>query len=342
MKIGLVGYQGSGKSTLFQWLTGVVPDAAHAHEAQAAMAAIPDPRVAQLCGIYNPKKVTEASLEIVDTPGLNRTHEGSAAKLGQIREAGCLVMVVAAHGGADAAADLQRFDEDLLIADLDIVQGRIERLQDQVKKPRPNRDELVKELEALLPLQVALEAGQTIRSLKLSAEQELATRSFQLFSQKPRLAIVNLADDDLEGDRFQAHAPPGTELVAVPLSLQVDLANMGEEERREFCQEMGVQPYDRGALLRRMMNASGQMLFFTAGEKEVRTWLIHQGGTAVEAAGNIHTDLARGFIRAEVMTCSDLLRLGSEREVKAQHLLRKEHKDYVIQDDDILMIQHSS
>ncbi len=342
MKIGLVGYQGSGKSTLFQWLTGVVPNPSHAHEAQAAMAAIPDPRVTQLCEIYQPKKVTEASLEIVDTPGLSRTHEGTAAKLGQIREAGCLVMVVAAHGGADAVADLQRFDEDLLIADLDIVQGRIERLQDQVKKPRPNREELLKELDALLPLQATLDAGQSIRDLKLSVEQDLAIRSFQLFGQKPRLAIVNLADDDTAPDRFQVHAPPGTELVAVSLSLQLELGRMAEEERREFCQEMGVQPFDRGGLLRQMLTTSGQMLFFTAGEKEVRTWLIHQGGTAVEAAGNIHTDLARGFIRAEVMTCSDLVRLGSEREVKAHHLMRKEHKDYVIQDDDIIMIQHSS
>lgn len=342
MKIGLVGYQGSGKSTLFQWLTGVVPNPSHAHEAQAAMAAIPEPRLAQLCDIYHPKKVTEASLEIVDTPGLSRTHEGSAAKLGQIREAGCLVLVVAAHDGADAAADLQRFEEDLLIADLSIVLGRVERLHEQLKKPRPNREELLKELEALAPLQAMLEAGKSLRDLKLTAEQELAIRAFQLFGQKPRLVVVNLADDDTQPERFQSHTPPGTPLVAVSLSLQLGLAAMTDDERREFCRELGVQPCDRGAVLRSIMAASGQMLFFTAGEKEVRSWLIRQGGTAVEAAAGIHTDLARGFIRAEVMTCDDLLRLGNEREVKAHHLMRKEHKDYVIQDGDIILIQHSS
>src|SRR6187397_1266058 len=132
MKIGIVGYQGSGKSTLFSWLTGVAADPALAHANQSAMATIPDERVAQLCEIYKPKKITQASLEIVDTPGLSRTHEGSAQKLATIREAACLIIVVEAHGGADAAADLKRFDEDLLIADLDIVTGRVERLRDQI------------------------------------------------------------------------------------------------------------------------------------------------------------------------------------------------------------------
>ena len=104
---------------------------------------------------------------------------------------------------------------------------------------------------------------------------------------------------------------------------------------------MAVQPFDRDSLIRRLMAVSGQMLFFTAGDKEVRSWLIHQGGTALEAAAGVHTDLAQGFIRAEVMTCDDLVRLGSEREVKAHHLLRREHKDYVIQDGDVIFIQHN-
>jgi ribosome-binding ATPase YchF (GTP1/OBG family) len=116
---------------------------------------------------------------------------------------------------------------------------------------------------------------------------------------------------------------------------------MSDDDRREFCEEMGVQIYGTDDLIRKIMDVSGQMLFFTAGEKEVRTWMIHTGGTAVEAAGNIHTDLARGFIRAETMSCDDLIRLGSEREIKANNLMRQEPKDYVIVDGDILNIRFS-
>src|SRR4029077_14906478 len=138
MKIGIVGYQGSGKSTLFHWLTGVAPDAALAHVSQSAMAPIPEARIEELCGVYKPKKITMASLEIVDTPGLSRTHEGNAARLALIREAGCLVLVVAAFGGRDPLTDLASFREDLLLADLEIVSGRVGRLRESVKKPRPN------------------------------------------------------------------------------------------------------------------------------------------------------------------------------------------------------------
>jgi ribosome-binding ATPase YchF (GTP1/OBG family) len=342
MKIGIVGYQSSGKSTLFEWLTGVAPDpAAHAHDTQAAMATIADPRVPMLCTIYSPKKITQASLEIVDTPGLSRSHEGSALRLAKIREAGCLVVVVAAYGGADAVADLKNFEEDLLITDLDIIARRIERLQEQIKKPRPDREEMHKEVVLLQPLQASLEAGHPLRDMELTPEQSRAIRSFQLFSEKPRLIVVNIADDEPDPQRFAAHAPPGVDLVAVSLGLQLELTKMDPAERQEFCREMGVQPFDRDDLVRRIMAASGQMLFFTAGEKEVRTWLIHQGGTAVEAAGCIHTDLAHGFIRAEVMTCDDILRLGSEREIKAHNLLHRQHKDYVLKDGDIIFIQHN-
>ncbi len=341
MKIGIVGYRGSGKSTLFEWLTGVAPNPAHAHETQMAMATVPDPRVSALCDIYKPKKVTQAALEMFDTPGLSRSHEGSAGRLAMIREAGCLVVVVAAYDGSDALADLTNFEDDLLIADLDIVSGRIERLHEQIKKPRPNRDELEKELEALTPMQAVLEEGRSLHGLDLTPEQTRAIRSFQLFSDKPRLVIVNAADDDTDLQRFQQRAPEGVPVVAIPLRLQLELSKTDPQEREAFCQEMGVTVFDRDALLRQIMSASGQMLFFTAGDKEVRTWMIHQGGTAVEAAGLIHTDLARGFIRAEVMTCEDLIRLGSEREIKAHNLMRKEHKEYVIQEGEILLIQHN-
>lgn len=342
MKIGLVGYQGSGKSTLLHWLTGVPADPALAHATQSAMATIPDPRVEQLCEIYKPKKITQAALEIVDTPGLARTHEGSAQKLAAIREAGALVMVVAAFGNNDPAADLRNFDDDLLIADLDILNGRVERLKDQLRKPRANKEKDQEELDLLTPLLAELEAGKPLHAYPLTAEQRKAIKSFQLFSEKPRLIIVNTADDEHQPDRFRSLAPAGTELNAFSITLQMDLAAMSPEERAEFCREMQVQPTDRDELIRRTMHVSGQMIFFTAGEKEVRTWLIRQGGTALEAAGGIHTDLARGFIRAETMSVADLVRLGSEREIKAAGLMRQEPKDYVIQDGDIINIKHST
>lgn len=341
MKIGLVGYQGSGKSTLFEFLTDVAPDLSLSHTTQAAMATIPDDRIASLCGVYNPKKVTRASLEIVDTPGLSRTHEGNAARLGQIREASCLVQVVGAFDGSDFQADLQGFEEDLVLTDLEIVANRVERLKESLRKPRPNRDEQQAELEAIEPILAKLEAGEALHNFEFSDEQLKITRSFQLLSQKRRMAIINVADDVDDLEPYNQFSTDDRPVIAVPVGLEVELARMDPTERDEFRQEMGIQSFDRDSLIRTIMDQSGQMLFFTAGEKEVRTWLIPQGATAVEAADSIHSDMARGFIRAETMSCDDLVRLGSERDVKAENLMRQEPKDYVLQDGDIINIRFS-
>jgi GTP-binding protein YchF len=343
MKIGLVGYQGSGKSTLFEWLTGVPADPAHSHTTQSAMAVVPDPRVQSLCDVYHPKKVTQAALEIVDTPGLSRTHEGNPARLALIREAACLLQVIAAFDGSDAdpERDLQGFEEDMLLTDLEIVSGRVERLGESLKKPRPNREQQQAELAAIQPILQRLEGGQPLTGMELTDEQLKAIRSFQLLTQKQCLAIVNVADDEQDLQKYGSYSSPARPVIAVPVGLEVELARMTEQDREEFRQEMGIPRFDRDTLIQQIMDQSGQMLFFTASEKEVRTWLIPKGATAVEAAESIHTDLARGFIRAEVMTCDDLSRLGSEREIKAQHLMRQEHKDYVIQDGDILHIRFS-
>lgn len=342
MKIGIVGYQGAGKSTLFHWLTGVEPDLSLAHATQTATCTIVDPRVEPLCGIYQPKKITQAMLNVVDTPGLSRTHEGNAGKLATIREAGCLVMMVAGFSGASVKDDLQSFEEDLLLADLDIVSGRVEKLRESTKKPRPNRDKELAELQALEPVLEQLESGKALRDLALTDVQTRATKSFQLLTDKPRFVVVNVSDDETDPHQHLTGLPEGTIASAFSISLQMDLAQMDKAERDEFCSEMGVAGVDRNELVHQLMDASRQMLFFTAGEKEVRTWLIRQGATAEDAAAGIHTDLARGFVRAETMTCDDLFRVGSEREIKAQNLMRKEHKDYVVQDGDILHILAST
>ncbi len=342
MKIGLVGYQGSGKSSLFEWLTGVPADPALAHLSQSAMAAVPEPRVEGLCAVYHPKKVTLASLELADTAGLSRSHEGNAAKLGLIREAGALIVVVAAYDpAANPVADLNRFAEDLLLADLSIVVGRIERLRESTKKPRPGREHELAELAALEPLAATMEAGTPLHAAGLTDEQLKATRSFRLLTEKPRLVVMNVADDAENPQELLAPMAEMGPAVAIPVRLELELARMAADQRRQFLEEMGLTGYDRDSLLRQILDVSDQMLYFTAGEKEVRTWMLRKGGTALEAAGNIHTDLARGFIRAETMNCDDLIRLGSEREIKAAGLVRQEPKDYVIRDGDILNIRFS-
>lgn len=341
MKIGLVGYQGSGKSTLFSWLTGVPADPAMAHSTQSAMAPVPDARIEALEAIYHPKKVTIAALELVDTPGLNRAHEGNAARLALIREVGCLVLVVPAFAGFDPVADLASAEEDLLLADIEIVSGRIDRLRESVKKPRPTRDQELAELAALEPLLAAMEVGRALRELEMNDAERRAIRSFRLFSEKPKLVVVNLADDEDDPDRWTRRLPEGTPAVALRLGLEMELSKLSAQEQDEMRRELGIEPVSRADVLKAMLDASGQLLFFTAGEKEVRSWLLGRGETALDAAAGIHTDLARGFIRAETMRAEDLIRLGSEREVKAQNLLRPEPKDYVVQEGDVLHIRFS-
>ena len=341
MKIGLVGYQGSGKSTLFEWLTGMKPDPAVAHVGQSAMAPVPEARIAPLCEVYKPKKITMASLELVDTPGLDRSHEGSAQRLAVIREAGCLVLVVAGFSQGDPLAEQRSFAEDALLADMEIVSGRVDRLRESVKKPRPNRDQEIAELAALEQVLAAMEQGKPLKASEMTEDQLKATRSFRLLSEKPVLVLVNAADDDLDLARHGTQTPDGAPLFAAQIGLELELQRMSPADRAEFEREMGLSGSRRDALLRMMLDVSGQMLYFTAGEKEVRTWMLRKGGTALEAADNIHSDLARGFIRAEVMKADDLIRLGSEREMKAHGLVRQEPKDYVLQEGDIVNIKFS-
>jgi len=343
VKIGIVGYKGSGKSTLFEWLTGAKADPSLTHGMQSAMAAVPEPRVAALCEIYKPKKVVYASLEIVDTPGLARDQEGNPTRLAQLREVDCLLCVVPVFEGSDVQKEMRAFEEDLVLADLELVMNRIERVKGPQKRnlSKADNDKLMYELQTLEIVQAAIESGKPLREDELSEDQQKVTRAFRLMTEKPRMVLVNTPDDATDLESYQTFATDKCSLVAVSVRLENDLAAMSPEDRAAFLSEMGLSSSDRDRILKMLLDASGQMLFLTAGEKEVRTWLVRKNGTAVEAAAEIHTDMAKGFIRAEIMKCDDLVRLGSERAVKAENLNRREPKDYVIQDGDVILFHFS-
>lgn len=340
MKVGLVGYQGGGKSTVFELLTGNAPDLAKVQSGQTGVAVVPDDRFDRLVAHYNPKKVVPAKIEMADTPGLDRERpENNAQRLGVIRESTILVQVIGEFAGHDPIKDLASFTDDIVLADLQVVSNRIDRLEKDVKKPRPDRDELKAELEAIQPLADKLNAGEMLMGMELNELQEKATRAFSLLSNKRRLVVLNTTDSEIDADVVASIEAAGYPVLAAPLGLELEVMALPDDERAMFAEEMGLGESSRDQLLRMVFEATDQITFYTSGEKEVHAWLLNRGSTVVEAAHTIHSDLARGFVRAEVWSSEDLLRLGSEREVKAEGLNHVEGKEYIVQDGDEVFIR---
>ena len=340
MKIGLAGYQGSGKSTVFELLTGLKPDASKAHAGQLGVATIPDERFDRLVQLLQPKKATAAKIELFDTPGLSRQQQDTnAQRLAVIREAAALVHVIGSFAGCDALSDARMFEDGLVWADLQVVSNRIARLKIDVTKPRPDRDELQAELEALEPIEAILHQGRTLQGVEMSEQQDKLLRSFALLSQKQRLIVLNTAESTFDGSVVSALQEQGQHVIAAPFGLELEVMALTDEERSEFAAEMGLDESSRGRLLTAIFQVTDQITFYTCNDKEVHAWLLKRGSTAMEAAGSIHSDLARGFIRVQVISTQDLLRLGSEREVKAAGLHHVEGKDYVVQDGDEMLVR---
>lgn len=335
MRAGLVGFAGSGKSTLFQLLTGAKPDPSKVHSGQVGVATLTDPRLDFLWGLYKMKKAPlYAGVEILDTPGLIQgSHADNPQRLALIRQGEALLVVLKGFTGDDPAQELTDFRNELLFADLSVITNRIERLEIDVKKPRPDREQIVQELELIRTIHGALEDSQPIASLNLTDEQKKPLRSFGLLTDKPQVVILNAPQGEPIPEPLKALAPNA---LAIDAKLELELSEMDSEEREAFMVEFGVTELGRDRIIRAAYDAVGIITFFTAGETEVRGWNLERGGTAVDAAGKIHTDLARGFIRAEVTSFDDLKAAGSEREAKAQNLQRLEGKDYVVKDGDVM------
>jgi ribosome-binding ATPase YchF (GTP1/OBG family) len=341
MKVGIVGYSGSGKTTVFQWLTGVKPDHAKAQLGQTGIARIPDARLDLLSAKFNPRKTTHATLEFLDTPGLLAgERRDNPRRLAILREAFGLVVVLNGYNEKDLAGQLKRFREELVFADLEIVTGRIGRLEDQLKKPRPAKEKEVQqaELELLRRINTAFEQEKTPASLGLKEEEEKLIRAFQLLTLKNELVLVNCGDEMLKQplpDDLLRLAP--TAIKSSP-KLELELLDLPEEDRGAFMEDLGLKQFQHDDVLRTIFYAMDQIVFFTVGEDECRAWPMPKGADAVIGASQIHTDLARGFVRAEVVGYDDFVRTGSMKEAKTHGVYRLEGKTYVVKDGDIMHI----
>jgi ribosome-binding ATPase YchF (GTP1/OBG family) len=246
---------------------------------------------------------------------------------------------VGLFAGADAIAEASAFADDLVLADLQVINNRVERLKKDILKPRPDRDELHKELDCLTPVVECLESGRPVRELELDEAQEKATRSFSLLTIKRQLLVLNSADSEVDAGVVQKLEAAGHTVVAAPFGLELELAALPEDERAIFAEEMGLGEPSRTRLLRAIFEVTDQITFYTSGEKEVHAWLLKRDSTVLEAADSIHSDLARGFVRAEVWAVDDFLKAGSERDLKAAGLNHIVGKDYIVKDGDEVFIR---
>jgi len=347
MKVGLVGFAGSGKTTIFNTLTGLTAEVGGygaREKANVGVIKVPDYRVDKLAEIYNPKKKTYAEISFVDVAGpqaedAEQAQSGLDPKLVQhMREADALVHVVRAFDNpmltqtVDPARDIRSFDDELMLTDLVQIENRITRL----KKEKDS----VREGELMQRLKAALEGEQPLRDVELTHEDLGLIAGFRFLSLKPLLLLLNQPEEAV-GANVPAEIQELAEAkklstIAMSGKVEMDIAQLAPEEQREFLQDLGVTEPARDRFIRAAYSLLDLISFLTSGEDECRAWSIKRGTTAHKAAGVIHSDIERGFIRAEVTRFEDLVELGSEARCREQGKLKLEGKEYVVQDGNVV------
>ncbi|MBX5476174.1 MAG: redox-regulated ATPase YchF [Clostridia bacterium] len=349
MQLGLIGLPATGKSTLFRLLTGIAPSGRDRQP--VGVAAVPDRRLDALAEMFHPRKVTPATLQLTELPGFV-PGESDRAKLNEffegIRKSDALLVVARAFDdptvafvkdSIDPARDVRELEEDLLLADLD----RVETVAARLAKNHRRSAEEERVFQLLLRCREALEAERPLRDLGLAEDELAALRGYALLTVKPMIIAVNVGEDHLRGGDYPGRAAleayaseRGLTLVTFSAAVEAEIAELDAEERAAFMAEYGLEAPGVERLARAAYAALGLISFLTAGEDEVRAWPIRQGTVARDAAGKIHSDIARGFIRAEVVAFDDLVRCGSLKRAREEGLLRLEGKDYVVQDGDVI------
>jgi ribosome-binding ATPase len=366
MQIAIVGLAGSGKTTVFNTLTR-----GHAEtggfggmELHVGVVKVPDERLERLAEIFKPKKIVQADVTYVDLPAPPASTEGHvgtedlpAEHLARLRDSDALLHVVRAfedpsnphpEGSVDAARDIDRLDTEFLLADLALVDRRLERLKTTGRHGTPAEREANEHEEAVLGrLEAALDMGSPIRDVDLEAADEKAIRGFRFLTQKPVLILLNVSERDLpDAADLAAGVAAGyghrNALVdALSARIEMELGELEPGEAGVFMQELGIAESGLDRVIALSYRLLGLISFLTAGPDEVRAWPIRDGASAVDAAGAIHTDLAKGFIRAETVAYDDLLALGSMAEARKAGKLRSEGKTYRVRDGDVVEILFS-
>ena len=351
MKLGIIGLPQSGKTTIFNALTrGNAPTNASAGriEVHQAVVDVPDPRVDKLSSMFNPKKTIYAKVTYADIAGLETGSAKSGLSgqlLNQLNQMEGLILVVRCFendsvmhpsGSIDPLRDVETMLTELLLNDLIAVERKLERLADERKKGGTDKTVNARQTEIFEKLHKTLSDNQPLRSVEFTHEEQKELSSFGLLTRKPILTVFNLGEGQPAPDAKLDHP-----CVALMGKLEMEIAQLSAQDAAIFMEEYGIKELS----LNRMINLSYDLLqvqtFFTVGEDEVRAWTTHRGATAQESAGEIHTDLARGFVRAEVVAYDDLISLGSMNEAKAKGKLRLEGKEYLIKNGDIMHVRSS-
>jgi hypothetical protein len=351
MQVALIGLRQSGKSTLFSALTGVPLDSTggQATQGERAVIKVPDERLEVLTKMYQPKKTTPASIDFLDMPGLSFVDEGHRQEarrlIAQARQVDMLVLVlcdfsnesVAAYRSrVDPVADLAELQSECLLADLEQIENRIAKLEASAHKPSKTQDADKKELALLQNCREAIESEQPLSSVIDKDEDEKAIRSFGFLTLKPFLVVANVSEDKANEGGALPEAKAGGPVLSLCAMLEAELSALDEDDRAVFLEDMGLTEIARNRLIRQCYQTCSLFSFLTVGPDEVRAWSVPSNCPAVEAAGEIHSDIQRGFIRAEVVAYDDLLAAGDMKGAKAAGKTRLEGKTYPVQDGDII------
>ncbi len=360
MKTGIIGLPQVGKTALFRILTKAnLSEQAYSNprEAHVGVAKVPDERLDKLAALYNPKKLTHASVEYVDVGAIGQDALKETAYIGHLRNVDALIHVVRAfddpavpHVGAiDPLRDIKNVEFDLMVSDLGQIEKRLERLEKDLKKMRS--PELERENELMIRAKAHLETEKPLREMEMTPEDKKRLRGFMFLSEKPILYVLNIGESTELGKDLEAAVPKYklTEVAARPNAgasaicgkVEAELSEMSDEDAAEFLGSYGLTESGLSRLIRTSYHLLGLISFFTAGEDECRAWTIPVNTRAVNAAGAIHSDLEKHFIRAETIRWDHLLDAGSEANARAKGTLRLEGKDYIVQDGDVMHIRHS-